>query len=48
MKTSLLFTSVLLLFLIACNRQQKQENPNPFSPKIVEAKGYVVPKDSMA
>ena len=48
MKSIILSGSVFFLFLIACQQQQKQESPNPYLPKIVEAKGYVVPKDSMA
>ena len=48
MKTIALFTSLFLLLLIACNRPQEQKSANPYSPKVVEAKGYVVPKDSMA
>ena len=48
MKITLLFIGVLFLSLTACHHQQKQESPNPYLPKIVEAKGYVVPKDSMA
>ena len=48
MKKFLLLISVLFLFLLACNRPQKQVNTNSFSPRVVEVKGYVVPKDSMA
>lgn len=48
MKTIVLFSSVIFLILIACNRQEKTESISPFAPKVVEAKGYVVPKDSMA
>ena len=43
---SLLF--LILIIVAACNKQQKQNNQNGFAPKVVEAKGYVVPKDSMA
>ena len=38
----------ILLVVAACNKQQKQNNQNSFAPKVVEAKGYLVPKDSMA
>src|SRR4051794_23121054 len=44
-----LFTfKLLLLFLISCNQQQEQTRPNFFEPKVVEAKGYTVPKDRIA
>jgi ligand-binding sensor domain-containing protein/signal transduction histidine kinase len=42
-----LFTAILL-FLLSCNRQREQTRPGIFTPKVVEAKGYIVPKDSMA
>ena len=32
----------------SCNQQQVQTRPNVFAPKVVEAKAYIVPKDSMA
>ncbi len=48
MKTILLLISILFLFLTGCNRHQEQKTTNSFSPRIVESKGYVVPKDSMA
>jgi ligand-binding sensor domain-containing protein len=37
-----------LLSFIACNQPQEQESINSFSPRIVEAKGYTVPNDSLA
>ncbi len=37
---------IVFIFLSSCE-QQKKELPNKFAPKIVEAHGYVVPKDSM-
>jgi ligand-binding sensor domain-containing protein/signal transduction histidine kinase len=36
-----------LLSILSCSRQQDQKRPNSYFPKVVEAKGYVVPKDSM-
>jgi ligand-binding sensor domain-containing protein len=48
MNKTVLFSSVIFLFMTACNRSQEEQKPNLFSPKVVEAKGYVVPKDSMA
>ncbi len=33
---------------LSCNQQQEQTHPNSYAPKVVEAKGYIVPKDSMA
>ncbi|MEI6750328.1 MAG: two-component regulator propeller domain-containing protein, partial [Bacteroidota bacterium] len=48
MKKNILLGSVVFLFLIACNRPEEQKNSNLFSPRVVEAKGYIVPKDSMA
>ena len=48
MKKKVLLGSVVFLFLIACNRPEEQKSTNQFSPKIVEAKGFTVPKDSMA
>jgi len=48
MKTKIPFITLILLFLLSCNQQQEQTRPNNFAPKVVEAKGYIVPKDSMA
>ena len=39
---------LILLFVAACNKPQNQTNRNTLAPKLVEAKGYMVPKDSMA
>ncbi len=36
------------MFLYSCTRQNDQAPPNSFNPKVVEAKGYIVPKDSIA
>ena len=40
------FISVLI-FLFSCSRPQELSIPSSFNPKVVEAKGYVVPKDSL-
>ena len=42
-----LFISILILFAISCNQQSTQPLPKTFAPKVVEAKGYLVPKDSV-
>jgi hypothetical protein len=47
MKTIVSVCCVLSLLLIACNRRQEKKSANPYSPAVVEVKGYVVPKDSM-
>ncbi len=39
---------LLCLFLFSCTRQKQQGYNKAQLPKVVEAKGYVVPKDSMA
>ena len=36
------------MFLFSCSQKEERERPNTFAPKVVEAKGYVLPKDSMA
>jgi hypothetical protein len=36
-----------LFFVISCTQQQEQKPQNSFAPKVVEAYGYVVPKDSV-
>ncbi|MFN5305551.1 MAG: hypothetical protein ACK5CV_00160, partial [Bacteroidota bacterium] len=46
MKRSPIF--ILAIFLFACNGRKEQASLNAFTPKVVEARGYVVPKDSMA
>ncbi|MBE7443708.1 MAG: hypothetical protein HS119_14775, partial [Flavobacteriales bacterium] len=43
-----LYPILVMLFLAACNRQQEQPPKNTFAPKSTEAKGYVVPKDSVS
>ncbi|PKP44835.1 MAG: hypothetical protein CVT95_10545, partial [Bacteroidetes bacterium HGW-Bacteroidetes-12] len=35
------------IFLFSCSQKQEQERPNTFAPKVVETKGYLVPKDSV-
>jgi ligand-binding sensor domain-containing protein/serine phosphatase RsbU (regulator of sigma subunit) len=35
------------IFLFSCSQQQEQKRPNTFAPNVVEAKGYLVPKDSL-
>ncbi|MEI6489410.1 MAG: two-component regulator propeller domain-containing protein, partial [Bacteroidota bacterium] len=35
------------IFLFSCSHKKEQERPNTFAPKVVETKGYVVPKDSV-
>jgi len=47
MKSLLLYFSFFFL-IVACTQQQEQKPQNTFAPKVVEAHGYVVPKDSMA
>ena len=48
MKPTALLTIILSLLLSSCKQQQEQNISNQFSPRVVEAKGYLVPKDSMA
>ena len=48
MKNLLICTTVLSLLLITCTRKQEQKNQKNFAPKVIEATGYIVPKDSMA
>ena len=44
-----IFKFLIPVFLfVACTQQQEQKPQNTFAPKVVEAHGYVVPKDSMA
>src|SRR3954469_23724761 len=47
MKLKTAFIAAILMSFLSC-RQQEQTSPNVFEPKVVEAKGYIVPKDSMA
>ena len=42
----LLFISGILLF--SCSQKKDQEHTNTFAPKVVETKGYLVPKDSVS
>src|SRR6187455_1132002 len=46
--TSLFTLKFSLLFLFSCNDQQKEIRLYSYVPKVVAAKPYVVPKDSMA
>ncbi|MEI7980940.1 MAG: two-component regulator propeller domain-containing protein [Bacteroidota bacterium] len=39
---------LLLLMVAACERQPEPTQTKTINPKVVEAKGYVVPKDSLA
>ncbi len=39
---------LILLVVAACNSKQNKTNQNAFAPEVVEAHGYIVPKDSMA
>ena len=45
---TLLLTTLTLFCLLSCNQQEEKSNALYFAPKIVEAHGYVVPKDSIA
>src|SRR4026207_404775 len=47
MRTRTIFAIAALLVIFSCKPNQEQR-PLSFSPKVVEAHGYVVPKDSMA
>ncbi|MEI7500865.1 MAG: two-component regulator propeller domain-containing protein [Bacteroidota bacterium] len=38
----------LLLIITACTRQQEQTQSGDIIPKVVEAKGYIVPRDSIS
>ena len=48
MKLKIPFITLIFLSFLCCNQQQDQIFSNAFAPKVVEAKGYIVPKDSMA
>ena len=48
MKLKIPFIAAILMSFFSCNQQQEQTRPNVFAPKVVEAKGYIVPKDNMA
>ncbi len=45
MKFNLALYFIVILLFFSCNQQNKQTKTNPI--KVVEAKGYVVPKDSI-
>lgn len=45
---TILFTAFMLFCILSCNQQEKETNVLSFGPKVVEANGYVVLKDSMA
>jgi ligand-binding sensor domain-containing protein/signal transduction histidine kinase len=38
----------IIFFVVSCNSKQEHVRPISFAPKVVEAHGYLVPKDSMA
>jgi len=46
MRKVLILLFIPLLFF-SCHRQQEQAQQNSFAPKVVEAHGYIIPKDSM-
>jgi ligand-binding sensor domain-containing protein/class 3 adenylate cyclase len=48
MKIYPFLSAAIILLLFSCNQQEQQTNAVTFDPKVVEAHGYVVPKDSMA
>jgi hypothetical protein len=48
MKTKFSFFIAIIMSFFSCNQQEQQPTYNSFAPKVVEAKGYIVPKDSMA
>jgi ligand-binding sensor domain-containing protein/signal transduction histidine kinase len=48
MKTQTVFITALLIFIFSCKQQKENSTVLSYSPKVVEAHGYVVPKDSMA
>jgi hypothetical protein len=39
---------LLAFILFSCNSRKEQKSINSSAPKAIEAKGYLVPKDSMA
>ena len=39
---------IFVLTFFSCSKQQEKPIPSSFNPKVVEAKGYVVPIDSIA
>ena len=46
-KLILNFLVVSLVFLFACNEEESKQQVS-FAPKVTEAKGYTVPKDSVS
>jgi len=46
-KTLVILSLTMLLIIFSCNRNQ-QRSPLSFTPKVVKAHGYTIPKDSMA
>jgi len=47
MRTLVLLTALILIVLVACDRQNEEKNQKIVSPRVVEANGYVVPEDSI-
>src|SRR6266498_932474 len=45
-KTQTILAIAALLFICSCNTNQEKSPPS-FAPKVVKAKGYIVPRDSM-
>ncbi len=43
-----LLFAVFIIGLFSCNQQKEKKNVLSFAPKVVEAHGYIVPKDSVA
>ncbi|WP_373496362.1 two-component regulator propeller domain-containing protein, partial [Aquiflexum sp.] len=43
-----IFVTATLMFLFACNSKKEPSYPDTFAPKVVEARGYVVPKDQIS
>ena len=39
---------IVFIFLFSCTQNQREDHNNTHQPKVVEAKGYIVPIDSMA
>jgi len=47
METNATYVVAVLLMVSSCQTQQEQNQPDYFSPKVLQAKGYTVPQDSM-
>ena len=45
-KSSLQIILIFIVLFFSC-REKKKERPNTFAPKVIETKGYLVPKDSV-